>query len=241
MWKDKDKLFQDERKLQLPLVMLSPIRKWKKWNNIPDPDLTINRTKKYLSGQVSLWPRLTEVRTQGNLHQLHKCLLCKLASSKITNITGSLWEMSIDNCKGWVSHKKCGKVTSPLNNYCIQVWLKTIITTDGSSTPFLLLEKQHHGLEWHLTHQAFTFVHKGSYGRKASSMAHGGLERGSPGGDSKMNPSYSCEQALILAGCGGFHRTFQNWNMWTGCENLELFLFDGSHGKESLAHGFFTC
>lgn len=235
MRKDKDKLFQDERELQVSSVMLSPIRKWKEWNSIPDPDLKINRTKKHLSGQVSLWPRLTEVRTQGNLHQLHKCLLYKLASSKITSITGSLWEMRIDNCKG-CHIENAGKVTVPLNNYHIQVWLKTVITTDRSSSPCLLLEKQQHGLEWHVAHRAFTFVHKGSYGRKPSSMAHGGLEGGSTEGDGKMKPCHSCKQALILAGWGGFDRAFRNQNMWTWCEHLESSLFDVSHREESLAH-----
>lgn len=147
MGKDKERPFLDKRELHLSLVMLSPITKQEKWNNIPDPDLEINRTKKYLSRQVSLWPCLTEVRIQGSLHQFHRCLLYKPASSKITNITGSLWKKRMDNCSG-CHVENAGKVAALLNNYHIQVWLKTIITTDGRKQhSFLLLEKQWHGLE----------------------------------------------------------------------------------------------
>lgn len=59
--------------------------------------------------------------------------------------------------------------------------------------PFFLLEKQQHGLEWHVANQVFRFVYKESYGKKALLVVHAGLERGSREGDSKIKPSCSCE------------------------------------------------
>lgn len=84
----------------------------------------------------------------------------------------------MDNCRG-CHIENAGKVTVLLNSYQIQVWLKTVIPTEGKKQhPFFLLEKQQHGLEWHVAHQVFRFVHKGSYDKKALLVVHAGLERG---------------------------------------------------------------
>lgn len=146
---------------------------------IRDPDLKISRTKKYLPGYISLWPYLREVGTQCSSIPISLNVSFLACLHKNCHVTESLLEKRIANCSG-CHIENAGKVAAPLHNYHTRIWVNTVITTDGSSTPFFpFREGGWHSPEWHLAHGAFKFVYEGSYGKKCSSMVHSGLRRGS--------------------------------------------------------------